>query len=41
MPAWIRVIYRCWPDGVPTIPPGTAPSAVPTLAEHSTKQIAA
>jgi transposase len=37
--AWIRVIYRCWLDGVPYDP--ARHGAAAALAEHSTKQIAA
>ena len=37
--AWIRVIYRCWLDGIPYDP--TRHGAAAALAEHSTKQIAA
>jgi transposase len=37
--AWIRVIWRCWLDGVPYDP--AKHSAAAALAEQSTKQIAA
>jgi transposase len=37
--AWIRVIYRCWTDGIPYDP--AAHGAAAALAEQSAKQIAA
>jgi len=37
--AWIRVIYRCWLDGIPYDPARHAAAAA--LAEHPAKQIAA
>ena len=37
--AWIRVIYRCWLDGVPYDP--ARHGAAAALAEQTTKQIAA
>jgi transposase len=37
--AWIRVIYRCWLDGIPYDP--ARHGAAAALAEHPTKQITA
>ena len=36
--AWIRVIYRCWLDGIPTTP---FHGAAATLAKQTTEQTAA
>ena len=38
--AWIRVIYRCWLDGVP-YDPATRGAAAATLAKQMTEQNAA